>query len=201
MIWTAVVLLAPLFILAPVYLVSLLLDLLGHDGPLVGMLNYAVVTTAFVAGLYAAAGLRPTLTVSAWHVLLVPAGVALYYGENLVLARVTGGLDLAERADRSLALLPLVVVVVPVAEELLFRGAFRMVFADLSAGSFLALSSVLFGLQHSLFGKRDVAFKTAVGVVLGVVYLWTGTLVAPVVTHAAYNAGYLVVSRYPLVLD
>ncbi|MEO8273921.1 MAG: type II CAAX endopeptidase family protein [Chloroflexota bacterium] len=92
-------------------------------------------------------------------------------------------------------------VVAPVAEELLFRGfalsAWRKTVGDRGA---IVRSSIVFVLAHVLFvggdGFRDAASlatvaglaRVPVAIVLGWLYVRTGSLWAPIGLHAAYNA-------------
>ena len=73
-----------------------------------------------------------------------------------------------------------------VCEELLFRG-FVLWYLDalLPAGWAIAGTVVVFGLGHAYQGARGVLFTAVVGGVALAAYLWTGSLVAPMVMHAA----------------
>lgn len=70
------------------------------------------------------------------------------------------------------------------AEELFFRGALQP-----RAG--LVVASLLFGVLH-LVPRRELlpwtAFSVVMGFVLGLLFEWTGSLLAPVVAHTAINA-------------
>jgi len=70
------------------------------------------------------------------------------------------------------------------AEELFFRGA-------LQPRVGLVVASVLFGALH-LVPRRELmpwtAFAVVMGFVLGVLFEWTGSLLAPVVAHTVINA-------------
>lgn len=52
----------------------------------------------------------------------------------------------------------------------------------------LLVMGVLFGLLHWGNGPLAIGFTGVLGVVSGLVYLWRGTLTAPIVAHALYNA-------------
>jgi len=75
-----------------------------------------------------------------------------------------------------------------VAEEAVFRGAlWRLVDGIGGTVAALAVTSVLFGAAHGLFTRRFAAwsaFALASGLVLGLLRLWTGGLLAPVVGFA-----------------
>ena len=73
-----------------------------------------------------------------------------------------------------------------ISEEIFFRG---VLLHDVG----LAASSVLFGLLHPL-GIAYVLWATAAGAGFGLLYLATGSLVAPALAHGTYNLialGYL----------
>ena len=88
----------------------------------------------------------------------------------------------------------LLLVVLPViagAEELLFRGLLVGAFGAGFGLHPLVLvpgSSVLFGLGHSAQGGVGVVVTAALGVVLGVAFVWTGSLAVVVVAHYVVDA-------------
>ncbi len=57
-----------------------------------------------------------------------------------------------------------------------------------TAGMGLAISAVAFGSNHAYFGWRNVVSKSVLGLAWGGLFLATGSLVAPVVSHLAFNA-------------
>jgi membrane protease YdiL (CAAX protease family) len=77
------------------------------------------------------------------------------------------------------------VVVVAVAEETIFRGYLVLRFKTVTASSVLALllAAVVFALGHGYEGTAGVVTVGTMGLVFGLVYLWRGSLVAPVVMH------------------
>lgn len=79
----------------------------------------------------------------------------------------------------------LMVVVVAVTEELIFRGYFLLRFSDLSRSRGLAIlaSAVFFGLGHGYEGWTGVTATGVMGAALAGIYLWRGSLVAPIVIH------------------
>jgi membrane protease YdiL (CAAX protease family) len=87
----------------------------------------------------------------------------------------------------SMADMAIIAVLAGVGEELLFRGVVQEAIAHRFGPIVgLAAASVLFGLMHPL--SRDYAVLTGlVGVYLGGLFLATGSLVAPIVTHAVYD--------------
>jgi len=77
------------------------------------------------------------------------------------------------------------VVVVAVAEETIFRGYLVLRFKTVTASSVLALllAAVVFALGHGYEGTAGVVTVGTMGLVFGLVYVWRGSLVAPVVMH------------------
>ena len=72
-------------------------------------------------------------------------------------------------------------------EEVLFRGVIQGALSS-AAGPVVALliASALFGCVHFItLGYAVVA--AAIGVYLGLLWLWSGNLLTPIVTHATYD--------------
>ncbi len=85
----------------------------------------------------------------------------------------------------------LISVAAGVGEELLFRGYCQAAMAHWLAAPWgnwgaLLLASVLFGLCHWISGAYAIV-ATAMGLLLGGLFLGTGHLAAPVVAHALYD--------------
>ena len=72
-------------------------------------------------------------------------------------------------------------------EELFFRGLLQAWLAEgLGLWPGLVLASLLFGLAHPMtFGYFVIA--TLLGGVLGLVWIWSGNLLAAIVAHALYD--------------
>ena len=82
-----------------------------------------------------------------------------------------------------------------VGEELLFRGLIQGGLADLAGiGTALIATSVLFGALHWVTNTYAV-LATAAGGYLGALFVLSGDLVAPIVTHAVYDMVALVYLR------
>jgi membrane protease YdiL (CAAX protease family) len=77
------------------------------------------------------------------------------------------------------------VVVVAVAEETIFRGYLLLRFTGLGLGKTLAvlLSSAIFAVGHGYEGPLGLATVAVMGILFAAVYLWRGSLVAPMVMH------------------
>jgi membrane protease YdiL (CAAX protease family) len=83
-------------------------------------------------------------------------------------------------------LLALVLVaVVAWAEETIFRGYLMLRFQGLNLTPIAraVLSSAIFALGHGYEGSSGVATVAAMGLAFALVYLWRGSLVAPMVMH------------------
>jgi len=86
-----------------------------------------------------------------------------------------------------LAFMILAVTVVPVAEEVFFRGMlYNALRRRLHPVVAALLQAVVFGLFHP-FGLTFAATIALVGLALAVVYEWRKTLLAPVLLHAMIN--------------
>ena len=81
----------------------------------------------------------------------------------------------------------LVSLMAGIGEEVLFRGVIQAGLADrLPAWLAVGIAAVLFGVAHWLTVSYAV-FATLIGVYLGILFLVTGNLLAPAVTHALYD--------------
>ncbi len=92
---------------------------------------------------------------------------------------------LAARGMAEFVLALVLVVIVAVAEETMFRGYLLLRFKALTSNPFGAalLSAVVFSLGHGYEGSAGVVTVGVMGLVLAFVYMWRGSLVAPVVMH------------------
>jgi len=77
------------------------------------------------------------------------------------------------------------VIVVAVAEETIFRGYLILRFRTVTTNPVVAvlLAAVVFALGHGYEGTAGVLTVGAMGLVFALVYVWRGSLVAPVVMH------------------
>lgn len=83
----------------------------------------------------------------------------------------------------------LLVGLAPLAEETLFRGIIAATWSRAGRPiTGLVVSSVIFALAHATVGGRTVVVTLLLGLVLGAALLVTGTLAAPVLIHALFNA-------------
>ena len=79
----------------------------------------------------------------------------------------------------------ILVIVVAIAEETIFRGYLILRFKSLTKSAALAviLSAAVFSIGHGYEGSAGVITVGALGLVFALVYLWRGSLVAPMVMH------------------
>ena len=92
---------------------------------------------------------------------------------------------LAAEGPVDLLLALILVGVVAMAEETIFRGYLMLRFQPLTASPTAAvlLSAVIFSLGHGYEGSAGVITVGAMGVVFALVYLWRQSLIAPIVMH------------------
>jgi membrane protease YdiL (CAAX protease family) len=79
----------------------------------------------------------------------------------------------------------ILVVIVAISEETIFRGYLILRFGSITASAFWAvvLSSLVFSLGHGYEGSSGVITVGVMGAVFAVVFLWRRSLVAPIVMH------------------
>lgn len=82
-------------------------------------------------------------------------------------------------------------------EELLFRGLLMFALMDMTNDLWLsvALSSVMFGVIHAAYGPLNVFATGAMGVVLALGVVYTGSLWPSIVAHALYDMAVPFLSR------
>jgi uncharacterized protein len=89
--------------------------------------------------------------------------------------------------------------VVAVAEETIFRGYLLRRFSQVTGNRVWAivLSSVIFALGHVYQGSLGVIAVGAIGIAFALLYLWRGSLVAPMVMHFIQNCiGLLIAPQF-----
>ncbi len=80
------------------------------------------------------------------------------------------------------------VVVAPLCEEIFFRGfLFNAMRCRMPVGIATAVSAGIFGFAHTYEIVPSIQ-AMLVGVAMTMMYVWRGTLVAPIAMHAAYNS-------------
>jgi membrane protease YdiL (CAAX protease family) len=92
---------------------------------------------------------------------------------------------LAARGSAEFLLAAVLVAVVAVTEETIFRGYLLLRFQTLLRSPALAvlLSSVIFSLGHGYEGSAGLVTVGVMGAVFAVIYLWRRSLVTPITMH------------------
>lgn len=165
------------------------------------LLNLAVagLVLAFVPG--APAVQWGTLSTVDWALVLATSPGIFVLGALLAAGYAQIGIDASpdvEDIDALLPVLPAMVLVGP-AEELLFRGLVQPLLTDaVGTVAGVLLMGVLFGLYHypnvgdslldiDLEGAAELSLSGAGGVFLGVLYLYTGNLLVPILGHSLHD--------------
>jgi membrane protease YdiL (CAAX protease family) len=92
---------------------------------------------------------------------------------------------LAARDTAQLLLSLVLVIIVALAEETIFRGYLILRFKAITSSPTTAalLSAVIFSLGHGYEGSAGVITVGIMGFVFAIIYMWRQSLVAPVVMH------------------
>ena len=92
---------------------------------------------------------------------------------------------LLPRGPAEFALAILLVIVVAIAEEFIFRGYLirRFSAATRSVALAVIISSIIFAFGHGYEGSAGVITVGFIGLVFALIYVWRGSLVAPVIMH------------------
>lgn len=105
------------------------------------------------------------------------------------------------RNFRQLAGFILLAITAGICEEILFRG-FLINYLNMYTNIYSAalVSSIVFGIAHAYQGPRGILQGMIAGIVFAGLYLFSGSLLAPIVLHAIVDihggwAGYYVISR------
>jgi membrane protease YdiL (CAAX protease family) len=90
--------------------------------------------------------------------------------------------------DREHAAFRVLAVTAGICEEILVRG-YLIWYLGTVIGSWaaLVLASVAFGLAHAYQGRKGIIKTGIVGLVMGVIYFGTGSLLWPMIIHAAID--------------
>lgn len=171
-------------------------------GILLGILLVVRFTTSIPAE-------SPELESYRWSVpvavaLAALSGPTLYLGELLLAVGlegrtskndklstiVDGGSKSLVEVSRGMTAVALLVIVLPIVEEILWRRYLVVLLIDdwgLTAAVAVLLAGLSFGLNHYWFGVRNIITKTVVGSVWGWLFL-IGGLPAAIVAHISFQA-------------
>ena len=97
-----------------------------------------------------------------------------------------------------LALAVILVIVVAVSEETIFRGYLirRLNTATGNLAAAVVLSSVVFALGHGYEGSLGVITVGLMGLIFSLIYLWRQSLVVPIVLHFLQDFVAIVLAPY-----
>jgi membrane protease YdiL (CAAX protease family) len=92
---------------------------------------------------------------------------------------------IAEKTTMEFLLASVMVVIVAMAEETIFRGYLLLRFKNIMANTAAAvvISAVIFSLGHGYEGSAGVVTVWVMGLFFALVYIWRQSLVAPMVMH------------------
>jgi len=174
-------------------------DVSKAGGRLLSRVGLAVFCVAVAALAWYVAPVEPQLLpdVSWWLLGAVAVGavapaweIGLGYLIGWAGRRRPTGFSLHDRSPSGSVAVTLAAVVVAGAEEVIFRGiGLGLLTGPLGWAPVvaIALTSVVYGLNHLYFGWLTVAQKTVTGAVFGVLWLLSGGLLVPIVAHVAQN--------------
>ena len=93
-----------------------------------------------------------------------------------------------------------VCLVTPLVEELLFRGVcYRSLRRAFSARAAIVMQALLFAVFH--FRLYQIAGVFPAAIVLGLVYEWSGSLIAPIILHVSFNSAGIILALTPGIPD
>jgi membrane protease YdiL (CAAX protease family) len=158
-------------------LVGLILFLLSRNGEQVARIGWRPEHAATDAVLGVVLFVPLFVGTGALEQLLLRAGFAAPSTPLPRFLTAVGTLDFA--------LAPLLVAVVAVAEETIFRGylILRLTAVTGSTRVAVVLSSFIFSLGHGYEGTAGLTTVAVMGLMLALVYVWRRSLVAPIVMH------------------
>jgi hypothetical protein len=133
------------------------------------------------------------------YIAVWPACVAILHGMSLLLTElgvplqthetITTLLDETTSAWAAGVAITSAVILAPIAEELLFRGLLLPALSRWSGSQWIGIlaSGLMFGLIHMPL-YQNVASLMLFGVVLGYIYVKSGSLTLAILVHAVFNA-------------
>ena len=152
---------------------------------------------------FAALGMVAPAGTAAWITVALCVATVIFYATQIhsVLVSEAAQASLRAQIERS----PGVRIVIPtsaaemrafvavgvtagICEELLYRGfVLWYLSALLPRGWAIVAAVAIFGIGHAYQGARNVLMTAMVGGIALAVYLWTGSLIAPMVMHAVVD--------------
>lgn len=112
------------------------------------------------------------------------------------LSSPSSGPGLTPSGPGEVVLAVVLVLVVAVAEETIFRGYLILRFAGVLGNRLSAVvaSSLIFAIGHGYEGEAAIVTIGLTGLVFAIVYIWRQSLIAPVVMHLVFNLLAIVVA-------
>jgi len=140
---------------------------------------------------------RPQASLPAAVGMGLAAGLGMFFTSLLIAGLLTLlGLEVTEQQwvldllgdrDQLIRLVPWLVLLVPVSEEVFFRGyMYRRIEQHAGTAAGMAVSAVTFALIH--FNLSGFPVYVVIGLILAWVYRRTGSLAAPIAGHVLYNS-------------
>lgn len=171
------VLVAVATILRDVSLVALILFFAWRNGEPMAALGWSVRQGWLEVGLGVLFFLPMTLGTAWLESALRAAG---FSAPATPLPALTPAQDIGQ-----LLLAAILVVIIAIAEETIFRGylMLRLTTVTESPAAAVVLSTLVFSLGHGYEGSAGVVTVGAMGAMFAVIYLWRGSLVAPMTMH------------------
>jgi len=79
-------------------------------------------------------------------------------------------------------------IIISFCEEFIWRSYLITYLKDvITIWPALILSSILFGINHYYFGVQAIILKSVTGIILGILYLTSGNVWSPFLTHTVFN--------------
>lgn len=128
--------------------------------------------------------------ISWWYALSAVGGIAVYIAAKFLvqILAIPGGYTAADFDFNALFFIK-IVILVPAAEELLFRSCLADVFSGFMSHFFVPLSTILFASVHLSQGLGGVIFAAICAVALSFTYKMKKKIIFSVIMHSFINLG------------
>ncbi|OQQ79466.1 CPBP family intramembrane glutamic endopeptidase [Ligilactobacillus salivarius] len=163
---------------------------------LIGILFYIVKRVKGVSPLKKITGKNIRFILAAYVVMILAKGILLtlmtkFYHQTI--SANDQAINSLVTDKTSLLMTILVVVLVPITEELLYRGVFTSFFFKNQPFWQVAISGVIFGLMHSSTNFISALIYVTMGWILAYVYVHTKNLSNSLTLHILNNAPFIAV--------
>ena len=178
----------PMWIIAPLIIVCYLI--------LIGILFYTVKRTTGKSPFKKVTGKNIRFILAAYVVMILAKGILLtlmtkFYHQTI--SANDQAINSLVTDKTALLMTILVVVLVPITEELLYRGVFTSFFFKNQPFWQVAISGVIFGLMHSSTNFISALVYVTMGWILAYVYVHTRNLSNSLTLHILNNAPFIAV--------